>query len=144
MAGNSHLRNVKTRPQDWKFTWVTATSSYIIDRGSANFPGTQEAEEYTYTTDEETLKETSTSPGYTNIQLETVLDDFYDIALAQSLEATSGALKIDPKENTIMSGQLGYTWYCNLAGVSEPSFNSNEFPVYSITFSVLGGGKNQS
>lgn len=135
----SHLINAKKRVNDWKFTWTTATSSYIIDRGAANLPGTGEAEEYSYATDEEVLRESINTAGYTNISLETVLDDRYNDFLDQSLHVTSGLLTIEPKAGTQVSGT--WKWLCNLSQVTEPSFKQNEIPIYNIVFSVLGKGE---
>lgn len=134
----SHLSNPITRPSDYVLTWTpqggTAT---IIDRGSFNLPGTNEAEEYSYTTDEETLKETSTQAGYSQIELETVLDDKYSVFMDQALSGLHGTIDISGKAGT--GAQGSWSWNAAMKQVSEPSMSSNDpaIPIYTISWAIL-------
>ena len=136
---SSHLQNPVTRPSDFAVIWTPLSGvATIIDRGQLNLPGTEEAQEYSYTTDEETLKEVSQQAGYGQISLETVFDDRYLDFQGQALSGIHGTLVVSGKPGTAYASKK---WGYNAAmkQVAEIPFNSNnpDIPVYTISWATL-------
>lgn len=135
----SHLSNPVTRPSDYAVIWTPISGSPItIDRGSLNLPGTEEAQEYSYTTDEETLKEVSQQAGYSQITLETVLDDNWGTFVGQALSGIHGTLVVSGKPGTTAAGK-SWSFDAAMKQVTEPSMQSNnpEIPIYNISWATL-------
>ena len=135
----SHLSNpvVITRELKLTFTPTGAASGIVIDHGSFNLPGTEPGTEYTYTTDEETLRGSSQAAGYTSINVETPVDANWSTWTDYSLEAKGGILDIEAKNGaTTVFTKQSYNVQVNACSEAEFGINDPNIPVYQITFAV--------
>ena len=134
----SHLVNPKVITRDWSITFQPLPSGtpIIIDHGQFTLPGTEAGTEYSYTTDEETLKGISSAAGYTQLQIETVVDDNYQTFVDWGKEAKAGTMTIAPKAGTTATGTWSLSGQIGNSEGATFGINSPNIPVYTLNFSV--------